>query len=176
MNRRWLSLLHCLLVCLCAVPLVVVTATNTQPGSWIKVNEATTRFTPGDGVGKVSLAVENTANAALAAHVQFELLDPQDQIAASARVETILNRGANRVEGSLAISKLTESYQARRELLWYRLRYRVEGNQKLRCVPAADVRQHGWWQLNGGAVRRAAAPKDCGVPPHHHSGRRRPRL
>ncbi|MDT7602297.1 MAG: hypothetical protein QOF61_294, partial [Acidobacteriota bacterium] len=128
MNRRWLSLLHCLLVCLCVVPLVVVTATSAQPGSWIRVDEAATRFTLADNTGKVSLAVENAADGALNAHISFELLDPKDAVVSRAHVDVVLKRGGSRIESQLAIPDSARTYPGRRELLWYRLRYRIEAD------------------------------------------------
>ncbi|MFL6230517.1 MAG: MG2 domain-containing protein [Pyrinomonadaceae bacterium] len=127
MNRRLPTLLHCLLVCLCAAPLVVVTATTSaQPGSWITVDEAATRFALAADAGTVSLAVGNAEAHALNAHFEFELLDPTDKIVSSARADAVLKRGANRVEATLAIPTALRSGAQRRELIWYRLRYRVE--------------------------------------------------
>jgi hypothetical protein len=126
MNRRWLSLLHCLLVCLCAVPLAVVTATNSQPASSVKVDEAATRFALGDDLCKISLAVNNDAARSVPVRVGFELLDPRDKVVASAHVDAVLKRGANHVEGSLALSAFKRYGEERRELPWYRVRYRVE--------------------------------------------------
>ncbi|HVG29645.1 MAG TPA: MG2 domain-containing protein [Pyrinomonadaceae bacterium] len=126
MSRRWLCLLHCLLVCLCAVPFAAVTATNPQPPAAIRVDEASTRIALADKWCKASLAVENTSDRPASARVTFELLDPKDKLVSTARADVVLKRGASRVEGVLALPDFSRGGSAaRRELLLYRLRYRV---------------------------------------------------
>jgi hypothetical protein len=127
MSRRRLCLLHCLLVCLCAVPFDAVTASNPQPPSSIRVNESLTRLSLADKWCKASLAVENSSDRSESAHVTFQLLDPEDGIVSTARADVVLKRGASRVEGTLALPDFSRGSGAgRRELLLYRLRYRVE--------------------------------------------------
>jgi uncharacterized protein YfaS (alpha-2-macroglobulin family) len=125
MNRRWLSLLHCLLVCLCTVPLVVVSATSPNEQTRIRVDEQATRVAFADKLCKVSLAVENATASIVAAQVSFELLDPNDQIVSQSRVAAELKRGANRVEGALARSAFAGYGEEGRALPWYRVRYRI---------------------------------------------------
>ena len=125
MSRRRLCLLHCLLVCLCAVPFVAATASNSQPPSSIRVEESSARLALADKSCRVSLPVGNTSGRAERARVTFELLDPKDKIVSRFSADAALKRGESRVEGTLALPDFSRGGAARRELLWYRVRYRV---------------------------------------------------
>ncbi|MFN2596090.1 MAG: MG2 domain-containing protein, partial [Pyrinomonadaceae bacterium] len=127
MSRRWLCLLRCLIVCLCVVPFVVVSSgTSAQPASTIRVSEAATRLTIADSSLKLSLPVENSAAKPTPARVRLELLDPQDRVVSRADVTAKLARGTTRVEGALGTTGFERYGSERRELVWYRVRYRVE--------------------------------------------------
>ncbi|MDT7542272.1 MAG: hypothetical protein QOE33_2176 [Acidobacteriota bacterium] len=137
MNRRRLSLLHCLLVCLCAVPLVVVSATSPNEQTRIRVDESATRIALADKLCKVSLVIENATGSVAAARINFELIDPNDKIVSQTHVDAELKRGTNRVEGSLALNAFLRNGEERKELPWYRVRYRVA--PQARAVAAFDA-------------------------------------
>jgi hypothetical protein len=159
MSRRWLCLLHCLLVCLCAVPFVAVTASNPQPPGAIRVDEALTRLALADKWCKVSLAVESSSDRPQGARVTLALLDPKDRVVSTARADVVLKRGASRVEGVLALPDFSRGGAAWRELLLYRVRYGVEPdprsssfNDQAGVVSLSEIAR-GLFEL------RVAAPK-----------------
>ena len=123
MRRRWLSLLPCLQVCLCA--LAVASLVNATQTLSLRVNEATTRISLAAGHSKISLAVENHTGHASPAHIKLELLDPHDRVVARTQRRETLKPGANVVAAFLPISNLTRPGEDIKHLLWYRLRYEV---------------------------------------------------
>lgn len=124
MRRRWLSLLPCLQVCLCALAVATLVNAVTQTFA-LRVNEATTRITLVEGQGKVSLAVENDTGRSAPAHVLLELLDPHDKVIARTQRRETLKPGVNVVAAFLPVSNLTRPGADVSPLLWYRLRYEV---------------------------------------------------
>jgi hypothetical protein len=123
MRRRWLSLLPCLQVCLCALAVASLVATA-QTFS-LRVNEAATRISLAEGGGKISLAVENNTRSGAPAHIKLELLDPHDKVVARAQRRETLKPGASVVAAFLPVSNLTRPGADIKQLLWYRLRYEI---------------------------------------------------
>ncbi|HEV2802636.1 MAG TPA: MG2 domain-containing protein [Pyrinomonadaceae bacterium] len=129
MRRRWLSLLLCLQVCLCAfaVATLVNAATQTLP---LRVDETASRVSFGEGSCKISLVVENSAAAdaagrAAPAHFKLELLDRRDKVVARTQRREHLRPGANNVPAFLPFPDFARSGEDIRYLLWYRLRYEI---------------------------------------------------
>ena len=133
MLRRWLSLLLCLQVCLGPATVnAAAAATQTPPPATtsprpapVRVDEAATRVSLGEGRSKVSLAVSNATRRALPARVSLELLDTKDAVVARDERAVVLRAGANSVTAHLPVSDSRLRGDERRALLWYRLRYRV---------------------------------------------------
>jgi hypothetical protein len=123
MRRRWLSLLLCLQVCLCA--LAVSSLALAQSPSAVRVNEAATRILLGEGQSKVALAVENYDKQPVLAHIKLELLDPRDKVVARTQRRETLKPGARVVSAFLPVANFTSKGQDNRQLLWYRLRYEI---------------------------------------------------
>ncbi|HKP72470.1 MAG TPA: MG2 domain-containing protein [Pyrinomonadaceae bacterium] len=136
MNRRWLSLLLCLQVCLCALAVGSSLATAT---AGLRVNEASTRIALAEGQSKVLLAVENDTGRPTAAHVTLELLDPRDKIAVQTEHDETIKPGASVVALFLPVSTYMRDGTDRRQLLWYRLRYRVAPVQSTDLAPVEGV-------------------------------------
>ncbi|HYP00335.1 MAG TPA: MG2 domain-containing protein [Pyrinomonadaceae bacterium] len=123
MRRRWLSLLLCLQVCLCA--LAVSSLALAQSPSAVRVNEAATRILLGEGHSKIALAVENYDDRPVLAHITLELLDPRDKVVARTQRRETLQPRASVVAAFLPVSNLARAGEDRRQLLWYRLRYEI---------------------------------------------------
>ncbi|MDQ1559293.1 MAG: hypothetical protein QOD32_2353, partial [Pyrinomonadaceae bacterium] len=136
MRRRWLSLLPCLQVCLCALAVATLVNAVTQTFA-LRVNEATTRISLVEGQGKVSLAVENDTGRNAPARVTLELLDPHDKVVAGTRRRETLKPGANVVAAFLQVSNLTRPGADVSPLLWYRLRYEIAPAVASPDTPAA---------------------------------------
>jgi len=124
MRRRWLSLLPCLQVCLCA--LAVASLVNAAQTFSLRVNEAATRISLAEGHSKISLAVENDAPHSVPAHIKVELLDTHDKVVGRTQRRERLKPGANVVASFLPVSNVarpgSDDY---RQVLWYRLRYEI---------------------------------------------------
>lgn len=122
MRRRWLSLLLCLQVCLCA--LAASTLAQSSPAA-LRVDEAATRILLAEGQSKISLAVENREARATLAQITLELLDPRDKVVARTHRRETLKPGASVVAAFLPVSNLTHDGKDLKQLLWYRLRYEI---------------------------------------------------
>jgi len=119
MSRRGLLSLLCLSVLLLSlVPL-------THAGGDVKVDESRTRVLIQKDPVEVQLAVENSTGETLNANVQLELLNPQDHVDANITTTQQIMPGSHTLKLSLPFSLTTLTDAERRELLWYRLRYRV---------------------------------------------------
>jgi hypothetical protein len=119
MSRRGLLSLLCLAVLsLSLVPL-------THAGGEIKVDESRIRVLIQKQPVEVQLAIENSTGESLNATVQLELLDPRDRVAAKTSTPQQISPGNQTLKFHIpfSLSSLTDS--ERRELLWYRLRYRI---------------------------------------------------
>ena len=119
MSRRGLLSLLCLSVLLLAlVPL-------THAGGEIKVDESRIRVLIQSQPIEVQLAVDNSTGETVNATVQLELLDPQDRVAAKTSTPQQISPGNQTLKISLPFSLSSLTDKERRELLWYRLRYRL---------------------------------------------------
>lgn len=120
MSRRWLLFLLCL-----SLPLLLCVQLSRASGA-LKVNEATTRFSLRDDNPQLQLAVENGSRKSFNAVVRIEFVDPNDKIKSSTAPSLAIHQGNQKLELNLPfkISQLGWSEQS--QLLWYRVRYRIE--------------------------------------------------
>ncbi|MCA1567535.1 MAG: carboxypeptidase regulatory-like domain-containing protein [Acidobacteria bacterium] len=140
MRRRWLSLLLCLHVCLCALAVASLVATA-QTFS-LRVNEAATRVSLAGGQSKISLAVENNTSGNAPAHIKLELLDPHDKVVARTRRREMLKPGANVVAAFMPVSNLARSGNDFKQLLWLRLRYEItpaDGSPRQGIISLSEI-------------------------------------
>ena len=119
MSRRALLSLLCLSVfLLLLVPL-------THAGGDVQVDESRTRVLIQTEPVEVQLAVANSTGKSLTTAVQLELLDPHDRVAAQTSSTQTLAPGNQTLNFSMPFSLTKLADRERREILWYRLRYRL---------------------------------------------------
>lgn len=123
MSRRWLLSLLCLSA-------VVVFAQLSSARNGLTVNESATKFLVQDQT-VVVLEVVNPATKNLPVHLILELLDPQDSSEGRAVRNVDLQPGVNRLTIPLSFTAAQLNKDQDEDLLWYRLRYRID--------PATDV-------------------------------------
>ncbi len=121
MRRRWFSYLLYLQVCLCALAV----STLAQTFGTLRVNEAATRVALVKGQSSVALAVESHAARPFTAQIKLELLDPQDKVVTESRRRELIKPGASIVSVFLPITNAPRKDANPRQLLWYRVRYRL---------------------------------------------------
>ncbi len=119
MSRRGLLSL----LCLCVLSWSL--APLSHAGGEIKVDESRTRIFIQNEPVEVQLAVENSSGQSLNATVQLELLDPQDSVVAKSSSTQTISPGDQSLKLFIPFSLTSLKDNERRELLWYRLRYRV---------------------------------------------------
>lgn len=117
MSRRWLLSLLCLSS---AVVFVQLSVANSS----LRVNESATKFLVQDQA-IVLLEVVNPTAHNLSAHLRLELLDPKDVMRGLAIRDLVLRPGINRLTVPLTLSASSINKDGDRELLWYRLSYRI---------------------------------------------------
>src|ERR1051325_554918 len=119
MSRRWLLLLLCLSVLfLSLVPL-------TRARGELRVNEALTRILFQKEPAEVLLAVENSSGQVLNARVEVALIDPVNHPTSQTTGVQSIRAGSQLLKLSLPVSISSFKAEDRRQLLWYRLRYRI---------------------------------------------------
>ncbi len=122
MSRRWLLSLLCLSVLF--LSLVQLTRARGE----FRVNETNTRILVDKKPAEVLLAVENLTGATLNATIDVELLDPRNQTRASLSQSQKIAAGNQKLSLPIPFSISNLDEKDRRELLWYRLRYRITEN------------------------------------------------
>jgi len=128
MSRRGLLSLLCLSVLLLSlVPL-------THAGGEIKVDESRTRVLIQTQPIEVQLAIENSTGQSLNATVQLELLDPHDRVAAKTSTLQQIGTGNQTLKLSIPFSLSSVKDRERRDLIWYRLRYRLNEETSARPI------------------------------------------
>jgi hypothetical protein len=122
MSRKWLLFLFCLL-------LLPIVAPLSRAGLTLRVNEPAITVSFQHRQVEVALAVENSLGAVVDQKVLIELIDPENRIKSSVDQIESIARGTQTVRVVLPyeISKLPE--KDRRQLLWYRLHYRLTTTQ-----------------------------------------------
>ena len=119
MSRRGLLSLLCLSVLsLSLVPL-------TRAGGEIKVDESRIRALIQKQSVEVQLPVENSTGESVDGNVELELLDPRDRVVAHISYSQQFKTGNQTFKLSMAFSVTSLTDDQLRELLWYRLRYRL---------------------------------------------------
>jgi hypothetical protein len=119
MSRRGLLSLLCLSVLLLSLVQL------THAGGEIKVDESRSRVLIQKEPVEVDLVVANSTGETLNANVQVELLNPQDGVEAQTSSRQQISSGNQTLKLSLPFSVTTLSDSEHRELIWYRLRYRL---------------------------------------------------
>jgi len=118
MSRKWLLFPFCLSVLLTLVPV-------SRAGLTLRVNESATRVLFEEQGTRVLLSVDNSLGRRVDAHVKLELIDTDGSVRAVAESDAQIKPGANTVTLPLGLWLSGKSATDTREVLWYRLRYRV---------------------------------------------------
>src|SRR6266404_239977 len=118
MSRKWLLFSFCLSVLLTLAPL-------SRAGLTLSVNEAATRVLFEEQDTSVLLAVENSLGRRVDAHLKLELIDTDGAVRATAERDYQIKPGANALAIPIALWLSGKPVTHTRELLWYRLRYRI---------------------------------------------------
>src|SRR5262245_23892672 len=118
MSRRWLLFLFCLSVLTVLAPLSRASLT-------IRVRESLCRVRFQHKAIEITLPLENPSGEATNQKIQLQILDPRNQVRATAdRTESINGRSHElRIVVPFDVSALTE--EDRRRLPWFRLQYRI---------------------------------------------------
>ncbi len=124
MSRKRLSIFL-----FCLVASLIILAQGTRAGLTLRVNEPATTLLFTGHKTKVVLALENSTGAVVDQKIQLELIDPKNVVrATSARVESI-GQGHQKLQSILDFDVTALNPAEKRELPWYRLRYRLESTQ-----------------------------------------------
>src|SRR6185436_10984503 len=129
MSRKWLLFLFCLLILPVLAPLTHADLTLRVKESAITVSFSQRRV-------EVALALENSLATAVDQRVQLELIDPQNRIRTSLDRRESIGRGRQTLHLVLPYDILKLSAEDRRQLLWYRLHYRLTSTQEPFTVAA----------------------------------------
>jgi len=118
--RLWVFLL----LCLFAVSFLFFQLSSASAD--LRVNEAATKLLFDDGKTGASLVVENPTGRNVAANVRVELIDPQGVVRSSAERAEIIKEGTASLFIALPFQPAKLKDEERKQLLWYRLRYRIK--------------------------------------------------
>ncbi|PYS86586.1 MAG: hypothetical protein DMF70_02010, partial [Acidobacteria bacterium] len=118
MSRKWLLFSFCLSVLLTLAPLSRASLT-------LRVNESATRVLFEEQDTRVLLAVENSLGRRVNAHLKLELIDTDGTVRAAAERDDQIKPGANIIATPIGLWLSGKAATDTRELLWYRLRYRI---------------------------------------------------
>jgi len=132
MSRRWLLFLFCLSMVLVLVPLSRASLT-------LRVDESRTRVRFDEPGPRILLAIENPLGRRLDAHITLELIDTDGAVRAKANRDDQIRPGAHIVAIPIALSLSGKMASDTRELLWYRLRYRVTPSSSAQFDPVHGV-------------------------------------
>ncbi|MFP5264488.1 MAG: MG2 domain-containing protein [Blastocatellia bacterium] len=118
LRDRRVILVFCLLVSLSYV-------STSSASSGPRVIEPATKISLGGKQVEVSLAMANEAGREIAAHIKLQLVDPLNQVRATAERDQMIQPGHSNLLVALTFSPSDLSDSGRGQLLWYRLRYFV---------------------------------------------------
>jgi uncharacterized protein YfaS (alpha-2-macroglobulin family) len=118
MSRKWLLFPFCLSVLLTLVPVSRASLT-------LRVNESATRVLFEERGTRVLLSVENLLGRRVDAQVRLELIDTDGSVRARADSDAQIKPGASTVTVPIGLWLSGKAATDTREVLWYRLRYRV---------------------------------------------------
>jgi len=119
MIRRWFSLL------LGVTALLSFVHFSTARNPSLLVNEAAIKLSFNNEQTDVTLTLVNNTGESFAARVLIELLDPLDKVRSGAQLDRLVKPGVSTVIVPLALPYARMPEDERRELPWYRLRYRI---------------------------------------------------
>ena len=119
MSRRWLLSLLCLVV------LFLSFTQFTRARGELRVDETNSSILLEKDPAEVLLAVENSSAANVPARVQVELLNPRDIPVAKAADLQSIAPGGQKLRLSLPFAFPSSGDPARKQLLWYRIHYRL---------------------------------------------------
>ncbi len=120
---------------LCLLSASIFVAKFSAKTSGLRVNESATKFSLLKGDATVSLALENPGAAATPARINLELINPRDVIRATAMSEISVPSGSGLF--TIPLVKVGSSDYDGKELLWYRLRYRISATDQSAADPDA---------------------------------------
>ena len=132
MSRKWLLFPFCLSILLTLVPISRAKLT-------LRVNESATRVLFEEQGTRVLLAVENSLGQRADAHVKLELIDTDGSVRATAESDAQIKPGVNTVAVPIGVWLSGKSATDTREVLWYRLRYRVTPPAGTQFDPCSGV-------------------------------------
>src|SRR5262245_59114899 len=101
-------------------------ASTMLASSTLSVDEAKTRLQVGTIDSILKLAVRGSGNEEQAAHIELELLNPNDQVVHSVSHDSVLKSGFNVLEIPLGTFFSRPNSRLENDFLWYRLRYRLK--------------------------------------------------
>jgi len=119
MSRRWLLSLLCLAI------LFLSLTQFTRARGELRVDETNSSMLLEKDPAEVLLAVDNPAGANVTANVQLELLDPRNTTVAKATEVQTIAGGAQKLRLALPFAFPSSGQVARKQILWYRLHYRL---------------------------------------------------
>jgi hypothetical protein len=118
MSRKWLLFLFCLVILLTLVP-------PSRAGLTLRINESATRVLFAEQGTSVVLAVDSALKESVSVRIELEFVDPDGGVwAPVTRVEQV-KPGANKLAIPINLWLSGKAATDTRQLLWYRLRYRV---------------------------------------------------
>jgi hypothetical protein len=132
MSRKWLLFPFCLSLLLTLVPVSRASLT-------LRINESATRVLFEEEGTRVLLSVENLLGQRADAHIKLELIDTDGSVRATAESNAAIKPGANLVEIPVGLWLSGKSATDTREVLWYRLRYRVAPSTATQFDPLSGI-------------------------------------
>lgn len=106
----------------CAVAFLFFTQLTSADGL-LKINLSTTKAEVSHKKIKLTLGIANASARALAANIFIEILDPKNQVLASAEKAETMNSALQTTDLDLSLEHIVGKTD--REIFWYRLRYRI---------------------------------------------------
>lgn len=132
MSRKWLLFPFCLSVLFILTPLSRASLT-------LRVNESSTRVLFEEQATRVLLSIENSLGRRVNTHVRLELIDTYGTVRATAESDQEIKPGGNTVTVPIALWLSGKAATDTREVLWYRLRYRITPAGSAQFDPTSGV-------------------------------------
>lgn len=133
MRRRWLLSLLCLSVFF-FLSLVQLTRARGE----FKVSESNTRILF-DKRAAIVLAVENSTGETLITNIELEILDPRNTVTGKVGQNQSIEAGNQKLNFALPLNFSNLDDHKRKEILWYRLRYRIKEGSSAGNTLAAGI-------------------------------------
>jgi hypothetical protein len=132
MSRKWLLFPFCLSLLFILTPLSRASLT-------LRVNESAARVLFEEQATRVQLSIENSLGRRVNARLKLELIDTDGVVRATADSDQEIKPGGNTVAVPIALWLSGKAATDTRELLWYRLRYRVVPSGSAQFDPLSGV-------------------------------------